>query len=68
MKIRMKALAAGPDGIMLPEQVYEVDAATGKALVDGGYAESLERPVAKKKVTGTAATGDGGTDNSGDGQ
>ena len=62
MKIRMKALAAGPDGIMLPGQVYEVAAAEGKSLVEGGFAESLEQPVVKKKTTTPttpAPTGEG---------
>lgn len=68
MKIRMKATAAGPDGVMLPEHIYEVDTATGKALVEGGYAESLDQPVVKKKATTPTPTPTGDGDNSGEGQ
>lgn len=46
MKIKMKKLAAGPDGVMHPGKEYDMSDATGKQLVDGGYAERVvvEKP------------------------
>lgn len=57
MKIKMKTLAAGADGVMHAGKEYEVTEDAGKAFIDGGYAEliageEISSPVeesAKKK-------------------
>lgn len=46
MKIEMKTLAAGPDGVMLPGKTYEVSEKKGKDLVDGRFAVESEASAA----------------------
>lgn len=47
MKIKMRTKSAGPEGVMLPGQVYDVSEAEGKALCNGRYAEEVkEAPAA----------------------
>ena len=41
MKIRMKSLMAGPDGIYHPGQEVEVADDLAKALIKAGYAEEI---------------------------
>lgn len=43
MRVRLKSLIAGPDGVFAPGT--ELDRADGEALVAGGYAEPLEAPA-----------------------
>ncbi len=38
MRVTMLATAAGPDGVLLSGQSYDVDNALGDALVRGGFA------------------------------
>ena len=45
MKIRMKALAAGPAGVFKIGDEPDVDARTARAFVDGGYAEYAQAPA-----------------------
>jgi hypothetical protein len=44
MKIRMRQLAAGPNGIQYPGMAYEVSDAEGKGLIAGGYADPVIEP------------------------
>lgn len=41
MKIKMRTLCAGASGVMQAGGVYDVPDATGKALVEAGYALSV---------------------------
>lgn len=43
MKIRMKTLMAGPGGVAFPGQIVDVPPETGRLLIEGGYAEAVER-------------------------
>lgn len=43
MKIRMKTLAAGPDGILSPGQEVDLPADKARALIEGGYAEAVSK-------------------------
>jgi hypothetical protein len=45
MKVRLKTLMAGPDGVFGPGSVVDLDIDQAEALVTAGYAERLERPV-----------------------
>lgn len=42
MKIEMKALAAGPEGIVHPGTRLDVDAKAAKALLDGNFAVEVK--------------------------
>jgi len=42
MKIKMKTLAAGPDGVWPPGSIRDVPEAEAKALIKGRYAEPVE--------------------------
>jgi hypothetical protein len=39
MIIKMKSLAASPEGVMTAGKEYDIDADAAQALIDGGYAE-----------------------------
>lgn len=41
MKVKMKTLAAGPEGLYQPGQEVDLPAAQAKALIAGGYAEEV---------------------------
>jgi hypothetical protein len=59
MRIKMKALCAGPEGVLSPEQVVEVDKVFGQALVAGGYAVEMgseSSPAAAPKAKREKAT------------
>lgn len=71
MKVKMRTLDAGPDGVKHPGKTYDVSEAEGKALIAGGYAvevkgasaaapapaaETEKKPEADKKVENAAAT------------
>lgn len=43
MFIRMKTLAAGPERVLVPDQVYKMPREEGQELVDGGYAVEVDR-------------------------
>jgi hypothetical protein len=45
MKVRLKTLMAGPDGVFGPGSVVDIDIDQAEVLVSAGYAECLERPV-----------------------
>jgi hypothetical protein len=45
MKVRLKTLMAGPDGVFGPGSVIDLDSDQAEALVTAGYAERLEHPV-----------------------
>jgi len=45
MKVKLKTLMAGPEGVFAPGSVVELDVDQAKALVSGGYAEFLELPI-----------------------
>lgn len=51
MRVKFKAIDAGPAGVRLPGTVVEVDATEGKALVEGGFAELVEDTPKKAKTT-----------------
>jgi hypothetical protein len=57
IRVRHLTLAAGPEGVWQPGEVREHDDATGRALVDGGFAELLppERRPASPAVETAAA-------------
>jgi hypothetical protein len=42
MKMQMKTLMAGPNGVIKAGQVVELPEAEAQALIDGGYAISAE--------------------------
>lgn len=42
MKIKMRTLSAGPDGVMDVGKIYTVSVEEARQLVDGRYAEALE--------------------------
>ena len=44
MKIRLKTLMAGPQGIFMPGTVIDVDGEEFEALISGGYADRLVNP------------------------
>jgi hypothetical protein len=41
MRVKMKTLAAGPDGVLRPGQEVDLPTAQAKALIEGGYAEPV---------------------------
>lgn len=43
MRIKMKTLAAGPNGVLSPGQEVEVAGDLARALIEGGYAEAVEK-------------------------
>lgn len=43
MKVRMKTLMAGPDGIVRPGEIADVTSKVGKELLDTGQAESPDK-------------------------
>ena len=43
MRVRMRTVMAGPDGVADAGAVIEVPAAMARGLVSGGYAEALEQ-------------------------
>lgn len=49
MRVKFKAIDAGPAGVRLPGSVVEVDPTEGKALVDGGFADLVEDTPKKAK-------------------
>jgi len=60
MKVKMRTLAAGPNGNLEPGQIYEVPDGVGRAFVSGGYAENAD-PVVKEPARETATgRGQGG--------
>jgi hypothetical protein len=46
MKIRMNTLAAGPQGVLLAGQVYEVSPEVGRDLIAGSYAAPVSETAA----------------------
>lgn len=47
MKIKMFTLMAGPQGVRKPGEVYTVPDEEGRALIAGGYAESVKAEPVK---------------------
>jgi len=45
MRIRLKTLMPGPEGVFQPGSVIDIDPDEAGVLVTAGYAELLERPV-----------------------
>ena len=41
-KIIMRTLAAGPDGVLLPDKTYTVDNATARRLAEAGACQVVE--------------------------
>jgi len=50
MKIRMKTLCAGPQGVLDAGKVYELDPKRAKDLIDGGYAVEVKPEAATEKA------------------
>lgn len=46
MRVRLRTIYAGPAGTGGPGDVLELDAASAKALIDGGYATGESEPTA----------------------
>ena len=44
MKVRLKTLMAGPEGVFPPESVVNVSREEAEALIAGGFAEPLDQP------------------------
>jgi hypothetical protein len=44
MKVRLKTLMAGPEGVFVPGSVVDLDIDEAETLVSAGYAEPLDRP------------------------
>jgi hypothetical protein len=49
MKIRLKSLMAGPEGVFAPGSVIEVSPEEARALIAGGHAEPVLRQAAPPK-------------------
>lgn len=47
MKILMKSLSAGPEGVRSPGKIYEVPDNEAKGLLEGGYAVAAPEPAAQ---------------------
>ncbi len=45
MRIRLKTLMAGPEGVSQPGSVIDIDPDQAARLIAAGHAEPLERPV-----------------------
>lgn len=43
MRVKMKTLMAGPDGIRKPDTIHDLPTAEAEALIAGGYAEKVEK-------------------------
>jgi hypothetical protein len=59
-RVRMKTLAAGPDGVLQAGQVVDLPSQQAKAFLDGGYAEEfveskVERATKEPKEKATAS-------------
>jgi hypothetical protein len=54
MKVRLKTLMAGPDGVFPPDSVIDAGDEEAEALIAGGFAEPVDCPV-EPVVTGPAA-------------
>lgn len=48
MKIKLKSILAGPDGVRHPGTIIEVDEKIGQHMLDNGYADLIERPASAK--------------------
>lgn len=63
MKIKMRTLDAGPDGVRRPGEVHDLPTAEAEQLIAGGYAVKVERvekvqePVKGKPRTATRTPG-----------
>ena len=42
MKVKLKTLSAGANGVIYPGDVVDVRESEAKLLIDGGYAEAVE--------------------------
>lgn len=50
MRVRMKTLAAGPDGVHYAGMVYDLPEFQAREYVEGGFAEAIDPlPPAKNK-------------------
>jgi hypothetical protein len=59
MRVRMKTLAAGPEGVLPAGQVINLPEGKAQMFIDGGYAEvvvlsQVERATAEPKEQATA--------------
>ena len=45
MKVKLKTLMAGPEGVFQSGSVIDLDIDEADSLIAAGYAEPLERPV-----------------------
>jgi hypothetical protein len=45
MKVKLKTLMAGPEGVFQPGSVIDIDMDEADSLVAAGYAEPVDRPV-----------------------
>ncbi len=45
MRIRLKTLMAGPEGVFQAGSVIDIDSDEASALLSAGYAEPLEHPA-----------------------
>ena len=45
MKIRLKTLMAGPEGVFPPGSVIEVSLEESRSLIAGGFGEPVEAPT-----------------------
>lgn len=60
MRVKMKTLMAGPDGIRKPDTIHDLPTAEAEALIAGDYAEKVERaakPEAAEPRTATRGRG-----------
>lgn len=49
IRVKMKTISAGPNGVLHPDTTYPVDETFAKALVSGGYAEYETAMLVKEK-------------------
>jgi hypothetical protein len=57
MTIKLLTLMSGPAGVFQPG-LHQFDAATEKALIEGGYAEPVSPPVKREAETATPRPGE----------
>ncbi len=58
MKLKLKTLMAGPEGVRRVGEIIDVEPKAAKQFIDGGYAEPLE-PVQKNEPDKPIGAGTG---------
>jgi hypothetical protein len=56
MKVRMRTLSAGPDGVRQAGRVYEVPKDEGEELIDRGFADPAGKDDIEEATAGASET------------